>query len=85
MPENSFGDEHLRGMGFKDYGVKWIYQAYSDSYHYDNEVEIATVDLIEQKATAYIEHAYYCLDSQPCWSKTSSDTSKHKMVFNLPA
>jgi hypothetical protein len=54
----------------------------------DNEVESATVDLIEQKATAHIEQAYnasYCLDNHPCWSRTSSDTAKHKMIFNLPA
>ena len=54
----------------------------------DNEVESATVDLIEQKATAHIEqayNAYYCLDNHPCWSRTSSDTAKHKMIFNLPA
>jgi hypothetical protein len=54
----------------------------------DDEVEIATVDLIEQKATAYIKQAYdayYCLDNYPCWNRTSSDKAKHKMIFNLPA
>lgn len=54
----------------------------------DNEVESATVDLIEQKATAHIEQAYnasYCLDNHLCWSRTSSDTAKHKMIFNFPA
>jgi hypothetical protein len=54
----------------------------------EDEVEFATVDLIEQRAAAYIEHAhnlYYCLDEQPCWSKTSLAKEKHKMIFNLPA
>ena len=54
----------------------------------DDEVEFATVDLIEQKATAYIKQAYdtyYCLDNYPCWNRTSSDKAKHKMIFNLPA
>ena len=53
-----------------------------------DEVELATVDLIEQKATAHIEQAYntyYCLDNYPCWSRTSSNTEKHKIIFNLPA
>jgi hypothetical protein len=54
----------------------------------EDEVEFATVDLIEQRAAAYIEHAhnlYYCLDDQPCWPKTSLAKEKHKMIFNLPA
>jgi len=54
----------------------------------NDEIETATVDLIEQRATAYLEHAYnayYCLDNQPCWSRTSTDTTKHNMIFNLPA
>ncbi|MGB0936845.1 MAG: hypothetical protein ACPGTQ_05275 [Colwellia sp.] len=54
----------------------------------EDEVATATVDLIEQRAAEYIEHAYniyYCLEQQPCWSRTSTDTTKHKMIFNLPA
>jgi hypothetical protein len=51
----------------------------------DDEIENATADLIEKRATAYLEHAYYCLDNQPCWSRTSTDTTKHNMTFNLPA
>ncbi|MEQ3695456.1 MAG: hypothetical protein ABNH02_00620 [Pseudomonadales bacterium] len=54
----------------------------------DEEIDTATVDLIEQRAAAYLlnaYNAYYCLDSQPCWSRTSTDTTKHKMIFNLPA
>jgi len=28
MPQNSFGDDHLKSVGFKDYGVEWIYNNY---------------------------------------------------------
>jgi len=30
MPQNSFGDDHLRAIGFKDYGVEWIFYNYED-------------------------------------------------------
>ena len=26
MPQNSFGEGHLKAIGFKDYGVQWIYE-----------------------------------------------------------
>lgn len=54
----------------------------------DDEVAIATVDLIEQKATAYLEqayNAYHYMNNQPCRSRASSNTTQHKMIFNLPA
>ena len=28
MPQGLFGEDHLKAIGFKDYGVKWIYQNY---------------------------------------------------------
>jgi hypothetical protein len=28
IPQNQFGEDHLRAIGFKDYGVEWIYQNY---------------------------------------------------------
>ena len=28
MPQNSFGDDHVKSIGFKDYGVEWIYNNY---------------------------------------------------------
>jgi|MDTC01.3.fsa_nt_gb hypothetical protein len=28
MPSNSFGPDHLKAIGFKDYGVEWIYDNY---------------------------------------------------------
>ena len=30
MPQNSFNDDHLKAVGFKDYGVEWIYQNYEN-------------------------------------------------------
>ena len=30
MAQNSFGDDHLKAVGFKDYGVEWIYQNYKN-------------------------------------------------------
>ena len=29
-PQNSFGDDHIKAIGLKDYGIGWIYQAYKD-------------------------------------------------------
>ena len=31
MAQNSFGEDHLRGMGFKDYGVDWVYSNYENA------------------------------------------------------
>ena len=31
MPQNSFGDDHVKGVGFKDYGVEWIYNNYKSA------------------------------------------------------
>jgi hypothetical protein len=31
MPQNSFGDDHLKSIGFKDYGVRWVYRAYENA------------------------------------------------------
>ena len=28
IPQGLFGEDHLKAIGFKDYGVKWIYQNY---------------------------------------------------------
>ena len=28
MPQNSFDDGHVKAVGFKDYGVEWIYNNY---------------------------------------------------------
>ena len=33
MPQNSFGDEHLKAIGFKDYGVEWIWRNFNDRGH----------------------------------------------------
>ena len=30
MPQNSFGEDHLKAIGFKDYGAEWIYKNYKD-------------------------------------------------------
>jgi hypothetical protein len=30
VAQNSFGEDHLRAMGFKDYGVEWIYRNYEN-------------------------------------------------------
>ncbi|MDE0743496.1 MAG: hypothetical protein OSB24_06360 [Woeseiaceae bacterium] len=30
MPQNQFGEDHLRAIGFKDYGVEWIYTNYKN-------------------------------------------------------
>jgi hypothetical protein len=30
MPQNSFGDDHIKAIGFKDYGVEWVYKNYRD-------------------------------------------------------
>jgi len=29
MPQNQFGSDHLKALGFKDYGVEWIYNNYA--------------------------------------------------------
>jgi len=50
----------------------------------DDEVATATVDLIEERATAFIENTHKqwrCLDGQPCWYN-SSDTIP-KVIFNF--
>ena len=30
IPQNSFGDDHIKSIGFKDYGVEWIYNNYKN-------------------------------------------------------
>ena len=30
IPQNSFGEDHLKSIGFKDYGVEWIYKNYEN-------------------------------------------------------
>ena len=30
-PQNSFGDEHIKAVGLKDYGIGWIYESYKST------------------------------------------------------
>jgi len=30
MPQNSFGEGHFKAIGFKDYGVQWVYENYKN-------------------------------------------------------
>jgi hypothetical protein len=43
LPEDTFSEGHLKGMGLKDYGVEWIYNGYSNSYNYDDDESAAWV------------------------------------------
>ncbi len=50
----------------------------------DGEVDSATVDLMQERATAWIEKTYnewHCLDNQPCWYNSSSTIPP--VIFNL--
>ena len=50
----------------------------------DDEVETATVDLIQSKAESYIKRIYEnwaCLDFQPCWPNSSATLPS--VIFNL--
>jgi len=50
----------------------------------DDEVATATVDLIEERATKFIENTHKqwrCLDSQPCWYNSSETIPK--VIFNF--
>ena len=50
----------------------------------DDEVATATVDLIEERATAFIENTHKqwrCLDGQPCWDNSSETIPK--VIFNF--
>jgi hypothetical protein len=50
----------------------------------DDEVATATVDLIEERATQFIENTHKqwrCLDQQPCWYNSSENIPK--VIFNF--
>ena len=50
----------------------------------DDEVATATVDLIEERATKFIENTHKqwrCLDEQPCWYNSSETIPK--VIFNF--
>mgnify|MGYP003387093497 CR=1 FL=1 len=50
----------------------------------DDEVASATVDLVEERATQFIENTHKqwrCLDGQPCWPNSSENIPK--VIFNF--
>ena len=86
--------ERFSGKVYAGEGIQWNDKRVFDKVDgialpfgnllFDYEVEIATVDLIQQRAMLWIEKTYdewNCLDSQPCWYNSSATIPP--VIFNV--